>query len=105
MQSLDIQPINHPLHATVRVPGSKSLTNRALLIAALADGTTTLINALFSDDSRYFASALHSLGFEVSLDPNRAEMTVNGLGGHIPAKQAELFIGKPFSLWEMESSF
>lgn len=93
MQSLDIQPINHPLHATVRVPGSKSLTNRALLIAALADGTTTLINALFSDDSRYFASALHSLGFEVSLDPNRAEMTVNGLGGHIPAKQAELFIG------------
>jgi len=93
MQSLEIQPIGHPLDATVRVPGSKSLTNRALLIAALADGTTTLTNALFSDDSHYFANALQSLSFEVSLDPNRAEMTVKGLRGHIPAKQAELFVG------------
>ncbi len=56
--SLPITPINHPLDAVVRVPGSKSLTNRALLIASLADGTTRLINALFSDDSKYFASAL-----------------------------------------------
>jgi len=93
MQSLEIQPIQHPLNATVRVPGSKSLTNRALLIAALTDGTTTLANSLFSDDSRYFASALQTLGFEVSLDPDRAEMAVKGLGGHIPAKSAELFIG------------
>jgi len=93
MQSLEILPIQHPLDATVRVPGSKSLTNRALLIAALADGTTMLTNALFSDDSHYFASALQSLGFEVSLDPNRAEMTVMGLGGRIPANNAELFIG------------
>jgi len=93
MQSLEIQPIQHPLNATVRVPGSKSLTNRALLIAALADGTTTLTNALFSDDSHYFASALQSLGFEVRLEPDRAEMTVTGLGGYIPAKKAELLIG------------
>ena len=93
MQTLEIQPIGHPLNATIRVPGSKSLTNRALLIAALADGTTTLNNALFSDDSRYFANALQTLGFEVKLDPSRAEMTVTGLGGHIPAKKAELFIG------------
>jgi 3-phosphoshikimate 1-carboxyvinyltransferase len=93
MQSLEIQPIGHPLNATVRVPGSKSLTNRALLIAALADGTTTLTNALFSDDSHYFANALQTLGFEVSLDVNRTEMKVKGLSGHIPAKSAELFIG------------
>ena len=81
MQSLIIQPIHHPLVASVRVPGSKSLTNRALLIAALANGTTTLTNALFSDDSRYFANALQTLGFDVKLDPDRAEMTVTGLGG------------------------
>jgi 3-phosphoshikimate 1-carboxyvinyltransferase len=56
--SLKIVPINHPLNATVRVPGSKSLTNRALLIAALANGTTKITNALFSDDSKYFANAL-----------------------------------------------
>jgi len=88
-----ISPINHPLSATVRVPGSKSLTNRALLIAALADGTTTLTNALFSDDSRYFANALQTLGFEVHLNLDSAEMTVKGLGGKIPANSAKLFIG------------
>jgi 3-phosphoshikimate 1-carboxyvinyltransferase len=88
-----ITPITHPLDATIRVPGSKSLTNRALLIAALANGVTTLENALFSDDSRYFASALQTLGFDVDLDPENTRVTVTGLGGHIPAKQAELFIG------------
>jgi 3-phosphoshikimate 1-carboxyvinyltransferase len=88
-----ITPISHPLSAIVRVPGSKSLTNRALLIAALANGTTTLENALFSDDSHYFVSALQTLGFDVSLDPENSRMTVTGLGGRIPTKQAELFIG------------
>lgn len=93
MPSLEIQPIQHPLDATVRVPGSKSLTNRALLIAALADGTTMITNTLFSDDSHYFASALQTLGFEVDLIPNHAEMIVKGLGGRIPAKNTDLFIG------------
>lgn len=93
MNALEIIPIHHPLHARVRLPGSKSLTNRALLIAALAEGTTRLTNALFSDDSRYFATALQKLGFQVQPDPERAEMTVTGLGGRIPARQAELYIG------------
>lgn len=93
MPSLAIQPIRHPLNASVRVPGSKSLTNRALLIAALASGQTRLTNALFSDDSRYFANALQSLGFDVHLDETAHEMTVTGLGGKIPAQKAELFIG------------
>ena len=88
-----ITPLSHPLSASVRVPGSKSLTNRALLLAALAEGTTTLENALFSDDSRYFAEALRCLGFEVTLDPPHARMTVVGLGGRIPAESASLFIG------------
>jgi len=91
--SIAILPIAHALRATVRVPGSKSLTNRALLVAALAEGKTTLANALFSDDSRYFARALQKLGFDVRLDPGRAEIAVTGLGGRIPASKAELFIG------------
>jgi 3-phosphoshikimate 1-carboxyvinyltransferase len=90
---LEIIPIAHPLRASVCVPGSKSLTNRALLVASLAEGATTLTNALFSDDSRYFAGALQKLGFDVLLDPDNAEMTVTGLGGRIPAQRAELFVG------------
>jgi len=100
-----ITPIHHPLHATVRVPGSKSLTNRALLIASLAEGTTTLTNALFSDDSRYFASALQTLGFDVSLDSDRLEMKVIGLGGFIPAQTAELFIGNAGTAARFLSAF
>jgi 3-phosphoshikimate 1-carboxyvinyltransferase len=88
-----VNPIHHPLNASVRVPGSKSLTNRALLIASLADGTTTLANALFSDDTRYFATALQTLGFQVELSADLLEMKVTGLGGRIPVQVAELFIG------------
>lgn len=100
-----LTPISHPLKASVRVPGSKSLTNRALLIASLADGTTTLTNALFSDDSRYFANALQTLGFNVTLDPDRLEMSVTGLGGRIPASQAELFIGNAGTAARFLSAF
>jgi 3-phosphoshikimate 1-carboxyvinyltransferase len=90
---LEIAPISHPLHSTVRVPGSKSLTNRALLVASLAKGTTVLTNALFSDDSIYFAKALQELGFEVNIDSANFKMTLTGLGGQIPAVKAQLFIG------------
>lgn len=105
MPSLHITPINHALNATVRVPGSKSLTNRALLIASLANGTTHLSNALFSDDSRYFAKALQTLGFDVQLDEQNFAMTVTGLGGKIPAKQAELFIGNAGTAARFLSAF
>ena len=91
--ALEIVPISHPLDATIRVPGSKSLTNRALLIASLAEGKTTLTNALFSDDSGYFAESLRRLGFDVSSEPEESRFTVNGLGGYIPASQADLYIG------------
>src|SRR6185436_19376275 len=91
--SLQIKPISQPLNAAIHVPGSKSLTNRALLVSALSDGKTLLTNALFSDDSLYFARALQILGFDIKLDEPNLEMTVTGLGGKIPARQAELFIG------------
>jgi len=90
---MHISPLIDPLSARVSVPGSKSHTNRALLVAALAEGSTTLTNALFSDDSRYFAQALRNLGFAVSLDDAAQTIQVIGLGGRIPATQAELFIG------------
>lgn len=88
-----ITPISTALNARVRVPGSKSLTNRALLVAALSNGTTKLDNALFSHDTLYFAGALRTLGFEVDLDPGLSSMRVKGLGGRIPARKADLFIG------------
>jgi 3-phosphoshikimate 1-carboxyvinyltransferase len=103
--SLRINPIGHPLNATIHVPGSKSLTNRALLIASLANGTTHLINALFSDDSRYFAKALQTLGFDVQLEETNHAMTVIGLGGKIPAKTAELFIGNAGTAARFLSAF
>lgn len=102
---MKITPIPHPLNATVRVPGSKSLTNRALLIASLANGTTKLTNALFSDDSKYFAQALQTLGFDVKLNEAKHEMTVVGLGGKIPASKAELFIGNAGTAARFLSAF
>lgn len=104
-QTLEIKPISHLLNATVCVPGSKSLTNRALLIAALANGTTRLTNALFSDDSKYFAKALQALGFDIRLDEVNREMTVTGLGGRIPASKAELFIGNAGTAVRFLSAF
>jgi len=102
---MKISPIPRPLNASVRVPGSKSLTNRALLIAALASGTTRLTNALFSDDSRYFARALQTLGFDLQLDEAAHEITVTGLGGKIPASKAELFIGNAGTAARFLSAF
>jgi 3-phosphoshikimate 1-carboxyvinyltransferase len=105
ISKMPIQPVTHPLNASVRVPGSKSLTNRALLIAALADGQTRIENALFSDDSRYFAAALQTLGFDLRLDENAKTMTVTGLGGRIPAQSADLFIGNAGTAARFLSAF
>jgi len=90
---IHITPITHPINTFVQVPGSKSLTNRALLLASLANGMTRLTNALFSEDSLYFAKALQALGFDVQLDEIKHEITVHGLGGLIPETKANLFIG------------
>ena len=105
LSALPIKPIAHPLNATVRVPGSKSLTNRALMISALANGTTCIINSLFSDDSHYFVKALQTLGFDIQLDQANHEMIVTGLGGKIPAKKAELFIGNAGTAARFLSAF
>lgn len=90
---LEILPLERPPQATVRVPGSKSITNRALLLASLAPGTSTLEGVLFSDDTRYMARALERLGAGVSGDEQRARIAVEGLGGSWSAREADLFLG------------
>lgn len=91
--SRDIHPVSGPINADVTVPGSKSDTNRALIIAALADGCSTLTGALFSDDTRYLMAALKELGFAVDGDEAANTITVTGLGGRIPASSADLYVG------------
>jgi len=90
---LELAPITRPVVGTAQVPGSKSITNRALLIAALADGPSTLTGALFSDDTRYMAAALNQLGVRVTGDERAASFAVEGGGGTFPAGSADLFLG------------
>ena len=90
---IEIQPIRKPLDVTIEVPGSKSYTNRALLVAALARGASTLTGALFSDDTHYMCNALQNLGVEIDADEKRSTFDVYGNGGDIPVSSAELYIG------------
>ena len=78
---LEVTPVDMPVDATVVVPGSKSITNRALLIAALAEGRSELTGALYSDDTRYMATALNELGIEVESDEGSCRFVVEGQGG------------------------
>ena len=82
-----------PLDATVTVPGSKSITNRALIAAALADGPSELVGALHSDDTRYMAAALNALGVTVESDEANAGFRIEGGGGTFTAPEADLFVG------------
>ncbi len=79
MESLTLQPIAR-VEGTVNLPGSKSVSNRALLLAALARGTTVLTNLLDSDDVRHMLNALSALGvqYTLSADRTRCEVTKRG---------------------------
>ena len=78
----------------VRLPGSKSITNRAFLIAALARGTTRLHNLLKSDDTRYMGEALQKLGVKIDFSDDYSEAVVTGNAGPISVEGAvELFLG------------
>jgi 3-phosphoshikimate 1-carboxyvinyltransferase len=100
---IEIVPLDKPVRAEITVPGSKSITNRALILAALAKGETRLQGALWSEDTQIMAEALGKLGFEVKVEPDPEEfsnrtITVKGLGGRIPnggtaGKPLELFVG------------
>ena len=73
-----ITPLAAPTDAVVPIPGSKSLTNRALIIASLAQGATRLSNALFSDDTVVMVDSLRRLGFAVDVDSDALRMVVHG---------------------------
>ena len=90
---LPIIPFAQQLDHTIQLPGSKSITNRALILAALAKGETRLEGALFSRDTRIMLEALHALGFECSADQTAQTITVKGEGGSIPNTSAELHVG------------
>lgn len=89
----EIKRIEKPHDIVTSVPGSKSITNRALLIAALAEGTSVLRGVLFSDDSRYFMQALDDLGFPIHVDEENQTVTIEGFGGQIPKEEAEVYVG------------
>ncbi|MBS0210754.1 MAG: 3-phosphoshikimate 1-carboxyvinyltransferase [Planctomycetes bacterium] len=91
-ETIQIQPAG-PLRATIRPPGSKSITNRALVCAALAEGTSVLSGALASDDTRVMLDSLAALGIPVTEDARQRTLRVAGCGGKIPAANAELFVG------------
>ena len=90
---LEVMPLERPPDATIRVPGSKSVTNRALIIAALADGNSRIVNPLFSDDSFWLMDALVRLGIDVHADGERGEVYVSGQSGEIYASGVDLFVG------------
>ena len=100
---IEIVPLARPVRAEITVPGSKSITNRALILAALAEGDVTLTGALWSEDTQVMVEALKVLGFEVKVELDAAEfcnrtISVGGRGGRIPnagtpAKPLELFVG------------
>ncbi len=92
-EELEVLPLDRPPDATVHVPGSKSVTNRALLISALADGSSTIKNPLFSDDSYWLMHALVRLGFHLRVDARAAEIRITGHRGIIPRHDVEVFVG------------
>ncbi|MDP2406895.1 MAG: bifunctional 3-phosphoshikimate 1-carboxyvinyltransferase/cytidylate kinase [Hydrogenophaga sp.] len=88
---LDVPPLRSA-GGTVRLPGSKSISNRVLLLAALSIGHTDIADLLDSDDTRVMLAALAQLGCRIEPQPDGA-LRVHGLGGALPVKQAQLFLG------------
>ncbi len=86
---IEIEPLTGPVKARLAIPGSKSITNRALILAALSSGTTVLRGALWSEDTQAMTEALKQLGFVVEVRFEESEsanrtIRVEGLGGKIP---------------------
>ena len=100
---IEIVPLDKPVRAEITVPGSKSITNRALILAALADGEVMLEGALWSEDTQIMVECLQELGFMVNVGPDPKEtcnrtITVYGDGGRVPpggteSQPMELFVG------------
>ena len=94
MDFLDLPPVRRAA-GTLRLPGSKSISNRTLLLAALAQGTTELSAVLDSDDTRVMRDALRKLGVRVEDIGGVEHLRIEGIGGArgFPVRRAELFLG------------
>jgi 3-phosphoshikimate 1-carboxyvinyltransferase len=88
-----ILPFTQSASASLRLPGSKSITNRALVLAAMCEGETLLEGALFSQDTEIMVDSLRRLGFSVEADPTAETIRIQGQGGRIPNQTADLFVG------------
>jgi len=88
----EVPPVTSPISGSVRPPGSKSLTNRALVIAALARGESRLTNVLDSQDTQVMLESCRRLGVAVEHDPASCTVTIQGCGGRFPASQADLWL-------------
>ncbi|MFI5380844.1 MAG: 3-phosphoshikimate 1-carboxyvinyltransferase [Tepidisphaerales bacterium] len=88
-----VQRLTRPFTAEFAPPGSKSLTNRALVLAAMADGISELSNCLFADDTLVMIDSLKRLGFVLDVDQAGRRIAVHGNSGRIPANSAELACG------------
>ena len=93
MSDLTLTPMTAPFSARLTPPGSKSLTNRALVLGALSDGVTDLSNVLFADDTLVMIDALTRLGFHLIVDRAAGTVRIHGRGGTVDATDADLFCG------------
>jgi len=89
---LDLAPVAR-MAGTVRLPGSKSISNRTLLLCALARGNTEVAGLLDADDVTVMLTALRTLGITIEPRPGTRDFYVHGSGGALPVKRAELFLG------------
>jgi 3-phosphoshikimate 1-carboxyvinyltransferase len=99
---IEIQPISAPVQVAITIPGSKSITNRAMILAALGSGPTELRHALWSEDTQVMSECLKALGFSLEIQPDLTEpgnrhIRVVGLGGSVPPggtaeKPLDLFV-------------
>jgi 3-phosphoshikimate 1-carboxyvinyltransferase len=87
-----ITPVQKPVRGTIRPPGSKSITNRALILAALAEGKSKLTGVLDSQDTRVMIDSLRRLGFEVTQDRAACSCSITGHGGKVPSSSADLWL-------------
>ncbi|HEY4330314.1 MAG TPA: 3-phosphoshikimate 1-carboxyvinyltransferase, partial [Phycisphaerae bacterium] len=90
LEAIEIVPARGPIRATVRIPGSKSITNRALPLAALCDGETELTGVLYADDTWQMINALQTLGYDLRMDQQARSVRIIGRGRDLPAGTAQV---------------
>lgn len=93
MDIYKVRKFTKPAHINVEVPGSKSITNRALLLAAMGNGETLLKGVQFSEDSYVFLKALEGIGFKTETDKAGRTVRIKGMGGSIPVEEAFVDVG------------